>query len=266
MLDRFNRQISYLRISVTDRCNLRCIYCMPEQGIPLMSHDEILRYEEIIAVVKEAAKLGISKVRITGGEPLVRKGVTGLVEGISKTGLISDLALTTNGILLEAYAGALAEAGLHRVNISLDSIDPDRYQVLTRGGELAQVLSGIRAAKAAGLHPVRINCVVMHSRDEEDAAGVSNFCKEHDLEVRFIRRMDLENGCFSVVEGGTGGDCTACNRLRLTANGFIKPCLFNNMGFSIREMGIREALLAAIEMKPEKGSVNTVNQFNNIGG
>lgn len=266
MFDRFNRRIHYLRVSITDRCNLRCTYCMPEGGIPLIPHDEILRYEEILEVVKEAAAMGVDKVRITGGEPLVRKGVETLVRQISGTGLIRDLTMTTNGILLGEFAGKLAAAGLRRVNVSLDTVDPEKYAALTRGGSLREVFRGIEAARAAGLEPVKINCVINHSSEDENARQVREFCEKNGLEARFIRRMDLESGCFSVVEGGTGGDCRSCNRLRLTANGFIKPCLFDNLAFSIRELGIREALRAAVGLKPEKGSINTVNQFNNIGG
>jgi GTP 3',8-cyclase len=266
MLDRFNRRIHYLRISITDRCNLRCSYCMPEKGIRLIPHDEILRYEEIHEVVKEAATLGIDKVRITGGEPLVRKGVDSLVAMISGTPGIRELTLTTNGILLGEYAHKLAAAGLHRVNISLDTVDPVKYYTITRGGYLHAVMRGIEAAREAGLTPIKINCVVAHSSDDVNAKEIRSFCQQHKLEARFIHRMDLENGCFSVVEGGSGGDCRSCNRLRLTANGYVKPCLFNNLSFSVREMGIREALYAAIGMKPEKGSTNTTSQFNNIGG
>lgn len=266
MLDRFNRRINYLRISVTDRCNLRCTYCMPEKGIRLIPHDEILRYEEILEVVREAALLGIDKVRITGGEPLVRKGVENLVAMISGVPGIRELTLTTNAVLLEEYAQKLADAGLHRINISLDTVDPVKYYTITRGGYLHKVLSGIEAARAAGLDPVKINCVVQHSSDEPNAREVREFCEKNGLEVRFIHRMDLESGCFTVVEGGTGGDCRSCNRLRLTANGYIKPCLFDNLSFSIRELGPRGALYQAIGLKPEKGTKNTVNQFNNIGG
>jgi GTP 3',8-cyclase len=266
MFDRFNRKINYLRISVTDRCNLRCIYCMPEQGIQLLEHKDILSYEEILEVVKEAVKLGITKIRITGGEPLVRKGIARLVEMISGIKGIEDLGLTTNGILLEDLAGDLAKAGLHRVNISLDTVDPEKFKQITRGGDILKVFSGIESARKAGLDPVKINCVVQNSSSEKDALGVKEFCLKNNLEVRFIRQMDLNSGCFSVVEGGKGGDCLSCNRLRLTANGFIKPCLFNDLEFSIHELGIREALEKAINLKPEKGSVNQVNRFHNIGG
>ena len=266
MYDRFNRTIDYLRVSVTDRCNLRCRYCMPEEGIRLMDHRDILSYEEITEVVKEAVKFGIRKVRITGGEPLVRKGIARLVQLISGIDGITDFGLTTNGILLEEFAESLARAGLHRINISLDTVDPDRYCAITRGGNVEKVFRGIEAAKKAGLQPIKINCVVKDSSLEPDAAGVKEFCLAQGLEVRFIHEMDLGTGCFTVVEGGKGGDCGSCNRLRLTANGWIKPCLFNELHFSIRELGIAEALKRAIEQKPEKGTSNRFDFFHNIGG
>ncbi|TSA30017.1 MAG: radical SAM protein [Bacteroidetes bacterium] len=266
MYDCYNRQINYLRISITDRCNLRCLYCMPEEGIPLISHDRIMHYEEIATVVREAVDLGIDKVRITGGEPLVRKGVEKLVAMIAAIPGIRDFGLTTNGILLERFAPVLKEAGLHRVNISLDAVNPVRYRELTRGGDVDQVIHGIEAAKRAGLTPVKINCVVQQSSEEKDAREVQEFCQLNDLEIRFIHQMSLEHGCFTTVEGGDGGDCSRCSRLRLTAEGKIKPCLFNDLGFDIRELGIRQALLLAIQNKPEKGSVNTINSFQNIGG
>lgn len=266
MFDCYNRKINYLRISITDRCNLRCHYCMPEEGVPHLNHSQILNYEEIVEVVKEAVSLGIDKVRITGGEPLVRRGVEDLVAMLANVPGIRDFGLTTNGILLEKFAPILKKAGLHRVNISLDAIDPVRYSALTRGGDVGQVLRGIEAAKRAGLTPVKINCVVQHSSGEQDAMQVREFCRKHGLEIRFIHQMSLEHGCFTTVEGGEGGDCSRCSRLRLTANGKIKPCLFDDVEFDIHQTGIREALLQAIRMKPEKGSVNTMNAFNNIGG
>jgi GTP 3',8-cyclase len=266
MYDRFDRRISYLRVSVTDRCNLRCTYCMPAEGIRLIPHDQILSYEQITEVVREAVSLGIDKVRITGGEPLVRKGIESLVAMIATLEGIRDLGLTTNGILLEEFAPRLAAAGLHRINISLDTINPEKYRTITLGGDIRKVFSGIEAARKAGLEPIKINCVVDRSSDEQDAREVREFGRREGLGVRFIHRMDLESGCFTVVEGGTGGNCSGCNRLRLTANGMVRPCLFNDAEFSIRELGVREALLLAIEGKPEKGTVNTTNHFNNIGG
>ncbi len=266
MLDRFNRNINYLRISVTDRCNLRCRYCMPEEGVKLISHNDILTYDEITAFTRVAVAAGVTKVRITGGEPLVRKGVTSLVRMLSEIEGITDLSMTTNGILLADYADELAAAGLMRVNVSLDTLDPDRYRHITRGGELADVLRGIDAARRAGLRPVKINCVIKGSPDEQEARRVADYCVREGLEVRFIREMDLAEGTFSVVHGGSGGHCARCNRLRLTPEGLLRPCLFSDVAFPVRELGAEEALRRALEQKPEKGTVNRVNGFYNIGG
>ena len=266
MLDRYNRKINYLRVSVTDRCNLRCIYCMPAEGIKLLDHNDIISYEEILEVVKIAVSFGITKVRITGGEPLVRKGVVFLVEEIAKIEGIRDLGLTTNGLLLGQFAEPLAKAGLHRINISLDTTDPERYREITRGGDIHKVFEGIEAAKRSGLYPIKINCVVKDSSREKNAKEVKEFCDQHDLEIRYIHEMDLETGCFSIVENGNGGDCKNCTRLRLTANGFVKPCLFSNLGFSIRKLGIKVALELAVGLKPEKGSINENDKFHFIGG
>lgn len=266
MLDRFNRHINYLRVSVTDRCNLRCRYCMPEEGITLIRHEDVLTYDEITTFTRVSVAAGISKVRITGGEPLVRKGVTELVRMLSGIEGITDLSMTTNGILLADNAVALAEAGLMRVNVSLDTLDPEKYRHVTRGGELHSVIMGIEAAQKAGLRPVKINCVIKSSPDEADAREVAEFSMREGLEVRFIRQMDLASGTFSVVHGGTGGHCAKCNRLRLTPEGMLRPCLFSDHGFSIRELGAEEALRLALEAKPERGTANHVNGFYNIGG
>jgi len=161
--DRFNRSINYLRISVTDRCNLRCRYCMPEEGVVGMNHRDMLTFEEITESVRVAVGMGIDKIRITGGEPLVRKDIVNLVAMISAVEGAKDLTMTTNGIFLEEFARPLKEAGLQRINISLDTMDADRYRKITRGGDLNRVLNGIKAAKEAGLTPVKINCVVFKS-------------------------------------------------------------------------------------------------------
>lgn len=266
MLDLFNRKINYLRISVTDRCNLRCRYCMPEEGVCMVKHNEILSFEEIREVVKKAATMGINKIRLTGGEPLVRKDIVKLVKMIANIKGINDIGITSNGILLEKFAKPLAEAGLHRVNISLDTLDPEKFYHITRGGKIEKVLSGIEAAMDAGLKPVKINCVIQETVDEPDAVQVKKFCEKRGLQPRFISQMDLEAGHFSIVNGGTGGDCQNCNRLRLTSNGMIKPCLFSDLEYDIRQMGIEAAIRAALLGKPEKGSVNLSNCFHNIGG
>ncbi len=167
MLDRFNRNIHYLRISVTDRCNLRCTYCMPEEGIKLIDKKDILSLEEIVNVVKIGAeKFGIRKIRLTGGEPLVRKGIVELVRQISSIDGIEECTMTTNGILLPGFADSLKKAGLKRVNISLDTMSPEKFRMITRGGDLEQVIEGIRAARSAGLTPVKINVVKTQILDQ----------------------------------------------------------------------------------------------------
>jgi len=267
MLDRFNRNIDYLRISVTDRCNLRCVYCMPEEGINLIPRDEILSIEEIAEVVRVgASRLGIRKIRLTGGEPLVRKGIVDLLRLISGIPGIEEITMTTNGALLERYAVDLKEAGLTRVNISLDSINPDDYRRITRGGDLDDVLRGIGAAREAGLSPIKINVVKTDSRKDGDLEELKEFCRKERLEIRHITLMNLKTGTFSKVEGGSSGDCSTCNRLRLMSNGNIKPCLFSNHGFNIREHGIEKAFLMALAIKPEKGETSDNHQFYNIGG
>jgi GTP 3',8-cyclase len=266
MYDSFNRMVNYLRISVTDRCNLRCSYCMPAEGIVPMAHVDILTFEEILAITRYGAERGINKVRITGGEPLVRKGIVSLVKMLSGVSGVNDLSMTTNGILLEQFALPLAEAGLRRINISLDTVSPDRFSTITRGGDLNMVLRGIEAAASAGLSPLKINCVIREDEHEPDAGEVAAWGSAHGHEVRFIRLMDLHAGQFSQVIGGEGGNCASCNRLRLTANGRLKPCLFSNSGFDVRELGIAEAFDRAVAHKPACGTVNTTGAFYNIGG
>jgi GTP 3',8-cyclase len=266
MLDKFNRKISYLRVSVTDKCNLRCVYCMPEDGVKLLTHNDIISFEEIIEVVKAGSRKGIEKVRITGGEPLVRKGIVKLVEMIAKIDGIRDFSLTTNGILLEDFAQPLFDAGLKRINISLDTLEEEKFKTITRGGNLKSVLKGIEAAQKVGFNPLKINCVIENSSNEKDAMMVAEFCEKNNFMVRFIHTMSLEKGVFSVVEGGTGGDCDSCNRLRLTADGKIKPCLFNDLEYDIRTLGVEKAIMLALENKPEYGTHNRSNKFYNIGG
>lgn len=265
MQDAFNRPINYLRISVTDRCNLRCIYCMPAEGIPLLPHDAILSIEEIVAFTSVAVAHGIDKVRLTGGEPLVRKGIVDLVARLARIEGIRDLALTTNGILLAPMAQELRAAGLHRLNVSLDSTDPDTYRSITRGGAVQAVLDGIEAARAAGFDRIKLNCVVEQSPDEPDARAVQNYGATHHLEVRYIPRMETENGRFAQVIGGEGGHCATCNRLRLSSTGILYPCLFCDRGYAIRVLGAAQAIALALANKPAHGT-SSHHRFNQIGG
>jgi cyclic pyranopterin phosphate synthase len=239
---------------------------MPPEGIQRLRHEDILSFDEILDVVKEAVDMGVDKVRITGGEPLVRRGILDLVRMLAALDGIKDLSMTTNGIMLSAFAFDLKEAGLHRVNISLDTTVPEQFHEITRGGNIHNVFEGIESAKKAGLSPIKLNCVVKHSSSEENALQVKEYARKNNLEARFIHQMDLETGQYSVVEGGEGGHCARCNRLRLTANGIIKPCLFNTLGYSVREYGAKKALMLAVANKPKCGTVNHNEKFFNIGG
>lgn len=192
MRDSFGREINYLRISITDRCNLRCQYCMPEEGIAhKIEHDKMLSLEEIYRIARVFAKLGVSKIRITGGEPLVRKGAVDLVHMLSGLEGVRELAMTTNGVLLGHYARALKEAGLTRVNISLDTLDPAKYWEITRGGDLGQVLEGICEAKKVGLSPIKINTVLIGGFNDDEIEDLVNITREDPTDVRFIELMPI---------------------------------------------------------------------------
>ena len=192
--DSFQRPINYLRISVTDRCNLRCIYCMPAEGVRSIPHNDILAYEEIHAIVLAGAELGINKVRITGGEPLVRLGLAELIQMLAQIDAIDDISLTTNGILLGRYAAELKQAGLQRVNISLDTLKPDKFEFITRGDKLGDVLEGIEVAKSVGLNPVKINVVVMAGVNDDEVVDFAAKTIDDDWHVRFIELMPFTGG------------------------------------------------------------------------
>jgi len=270
ILDSFGRSINYLRISVTDRCNLRCIYCMPPEGVPQMPHSEILSYEEVRTVVRAAAELGINRIRLTGGEPLVRAELSKLIKMISQIEGIQELSLTTNGTFLKNYALELKQAGLSRVNVSLDTLKADKFQYITHLGKLKDVLEGIEAAKEAGFHPVKINTVVMRDINDDEILDFAKMTYEEGWHVRFIELMPFKGVAEFVpsVElrqhisllgklepcpdsiGITGNGpamyyrlagargtigfispltetsfCSRCNRMRLTPDGKLRPCL-----------------------------------------
>jgi cyclic pyranopterin phosphate synthase len=301
--DSFQRPINYLRVSVTDRCNLRCVYCMPESGIRLLSHQDILSYEEIAIVVRAAAELGIQKVRLTGGEPLVRLGLPDLVRMLGGIGGIDEISLTTNGTLLGRYAAVLKEAGLTRVNVSLDTLRPERFATISRAGHnLDEVLGGIEAARAAGLSPVKINVVVMAGVNDDEVLDFARKTVSDGWHVRFIEFMptagvdknirfvpvaDIRRRLaalgrlepFSVGVGngparyfqlpGSRGSlgfigpvsehfCFQCNRLRLTADGKLRPCLLSREEIDLREPlrqgitpeGLRGLISDAVMRKP----------------
>ncbi len=300
-VDRFGRRINYLRLSVTDRCNLRCPYCMPADGIPLIPQREILSYEEIRTIVQTAAGLGISRVRLTGGEPLVRDQLPKLVGMLSELEGVEELSLTTNGTLLKNYARKLKQAGLSRVNVSLDTLKAGRYRDITRHGELSAVLDGIEAARGAGLLPVKINMVVMRGVNDDEILDFARMTIDQEWHVRFIERMPFNRAGDSIptsevqqriaalgeleprvpptgngpaayyrLPGAAGtigfitplsepAFCSRCNRLRLSAEGRLRPCLLSNDEIDLRtplrnnapSAELRELVLKAVASKPE---------------
>ena len=193
MVDKYSRKINYLRVSVTDRCNLRCIYCMPAEGISCLRHEEILNYEEIHRIIRIATQLGIRKVRLTGGEPLVRKGITGFVQSLSTIRALEDISMTTNGILLENFAEELFHAGMRRINISLDSLDAEKYRQITRLGDLQTVLRGIEKARETGFSPIKINIVAIKGFNDDEILDFARLTFDHPFQIRFIELMPLGN-------------------------------------------------------------------------
>jgi len=296
-VDAYNRPISYLRISVTDRCNLRCVYCMPPEGVAWRPHDDILRYDEIETVARAAAELGISKVRLTGGEPLVRLGIVDLVRMLARIPGIDDLAMTSNGTLLARHAPQLAAAGLQRVNVSLDTLRPERFRRITRRGQLEDVLAGMAAARQAGLTPVKINTVVIRDMNDDEVIDFASKTVTDGWHVRFIELMPVGNGGLiddawrkrvvtaAEIRGkveaalgelqpariSAGGGpartyrlpgargtlgfitpisdhfCYRCNRLRLTADGQLRPCLLSDHEIDLRTPLRRGADVAEIK-------------------
>lgn len=268
MFDRYNRRIDYLRISVTDRCNLRCVYCMQEEGVVPKSHADILSYEKIAAVAGEAIGLGIKKIRLTGGEPLVRKNFLSLAAQLKKIPGLKELTLTTNGVLLETMAGPLKEAGIDRVNISLDTLDPEKYRKITRCGDISQVLKGITAVIAVGFKRSKINMVLIPGVNDDEVGAMKKFCLEKDFILQRINHYSLDD-IHSIDRNYIAErplKCSYCNRIRLTADGKLKPCLFSDLEIPLDFSHLRESLIKAIESKPETGTCNSSRQNWQIGG
>jgi len=338
--DSHGRRIDYLRISVTDRCNLRCVYCMPPEGVPWKPHDALLSFEEIERFAAVAAGEGISKIRLTGGEPLVRAGLVDHVRRLREVTGIESIAITTNGTLLSQYAHDLADAGLKRVNVSLDTLDPEVYSQITRGGRLEDALAGLESAFDAGMDPVKLNVVVVR-RLNQDLLGFAKMTLERPIHIRFIEYMPVggaEEGVACSASGGEGWSeadevpadeivarltaqgaaaglgellpvaksdapggwgpahyyrfpgapgtlgvisplshhfCGECNRLRLTADGRLRTCLFSDDEFDTRSVlrtgtdaDVRELIKAALAAKPASHNmrVGTVRRMSQIGG
>lgn len=268
MRDSYNREINYLRISVTDRCNLRCTYCMPASGIRRIRHDDILSFEEILAVAREASRLGVSKIRLTGGEPLVRKNIVFLIRSLKATAGIREVSLTTNGVLLSGLAGEIRSAGLDRINISLDSVNPEKYRAITRTGDIRNVLGGIEAARAAGFAGIKINMVLLPGVDRSEVEEMERFCRQKGVELQRINHYSLNHPKASRprYEAERPLDCADCNRIRLTADGKLKACLFSNTEFPVDRSDIRGSLERTIRNKPRRGIFCSNRQNWQIGG
>lgn len=308
LVDRFQRRVRYLRISVTDRCNLRCRYCLPASGIVWKPRDEILSFEAIERIVAAGLRLGITKVRLTGGEPLVRPGLVALVARLHRLG-VPELCLTTNGLLFARLAPALRDAGLARVNLSLDTLAPDKYRDVTRGGDLAKVHAAIDAAFAEGLQP-RLNVVAMRGFNDTELPAFADLTRHRPLDVRFIELMPFGDGYASCEQRELAGltvpemiaalgpalppaeqpdpsaacgpavyrrypgapgrvgfiaamnehICGACNRVRLTADGLLRPCLLRSESVSVRQaaeagddQGVTSAFEQLLQLKPAHG-------------
>ena len=314
MQDTYGRKITYLRISVTDLCNLRCVYCMPEKGVEKRCHTDMMSVEEIIRAVEASADCGITKVRITGGEPLVRKGIVDICRGVSSIPGIEEVCLTTNGVLLPKYAQQLKDAGVSRLNISLDTLDPEKYAMLTRVGKLDDALAGLEAAEKAGFTGTKINAVLIGGINSGEIRELVGLTKDKEIDFRFIELMPIGE-CSSwdkerfipgqtvldavpeLIEDGMSGVsrmyrvpgwkgrvglidpishrfCDQCNRIRITADGKVKPCLHSAAEFDLRGLdrdGMVNVLRSAIENKPgrhmlEERSSESIRNMNEIGG
>jgi len=306
LFDSYHRRLNYLRLSLTDRCNLRCMYCMPEGGIPKFSHDEILSYEELLRLARLSVKLGIEKIRLTGGEPLVRKGVIPFMARLKQIPGLKDISLTTNGVLLTERIEALWEAGIRRINISLDTLIREKFERITRVDHFNRVWEGIERAKKIGFEPIKINVVAMRGINDDEILSFGRLSREEPFHIRFIEYMPigLENnwkeerflsadeiqrrleslGPLHPVNGsgldgparrmayaGAKGEiglispisdhfCPACNRLRLTAEGRLRVCIFSDKETDLRlllrqgasDSELEEAIQAAIAQKPRQ--------------
>ncbi len=270
LLDTYGREIYYLRISVTDRCNFRCIYCMPSDGVEFKSHDQMLRYEDIANIALEAGKIGFYKIRLTGGEPLVKKNIEHCVALIKTTGYYRDICMTTNGSLLTYdKAVALKTAGLDRVTISLDTLDSEAFSRITRGGVITDVIRGIDAAQTAGFENTKINMVITRETTLDEIEQMRSFCMRNSVNLQLIHRFtlsDREDISISEVTAERPPKCSRCNRIRITADGFVKSCLFSDNEEKIDLDDIAGSLKRAIHNKPENGVACSTRSMNQIGG
>ena len=317
MIDKLGRDITYLRISLTDKCNLRCRYCMPEEGVCKRSHHEMMNEDEVVTAVEVAASLGIHKIRLTGGEPLVKRNIVSICRRVAAVEGIREVCLTTNGILLPELAVALKEAGVKRLNLSLDTLDPEKYAYITRIGKLEQFRAGLEAALEAGFDKVKINAVLIGGFNDDEIESLANLTMEYPVDMRFIELMPIQDhdefgesayvpyskvleklpdavpvakdggvaklyrlpgaqGNIGLISPISAHFCSECNRIRLTADGKLKPCLHSGDEYSIKGLdkaGMKAVFEQAIWNKPAwHGDLDAVNRskagrnMNEIGG
>ncbi|CAG0993231.1 GTP 3',8-cyclase [Geobacteraceae bacterium] len=311
LTDTFGRTINYLRLSVTDRCNMRCVYCMPAEGLPLRSHREILSYEDLLSIARTAVSLGIEKIRVTGGEPLVRKGILGFLAQLAETPGLRQLVLTTNALHLAEMAESLKFAGVQRLNISLDSLKPATFSAITRGADVSRVMAGIDAAERAGF-PLKINMVVMNGINDDEILDFVAMTMDRAVTVRFIEYMpaikatDWESrvvpgdtileriaerfsfkseareslagparifsvdgaaGTFGIISPVTGHFCEECNRIRVTAAGRARSCLFSDREVDLKpflaigdDRALAAALRQVVTFKPRRHLLTEAEQ------
>lgn len=265
MLDSFDREINYMRISVTDRCNLKCLYCIPEEEIIKKHHNDILRYEEIYSIVKEASKLGVSKVRITGGEPLVRKNIEELIKMIRRIEDINIISMTTNGILLKPIAYKLKEAGLDSINISLDTLDYERYKMITRGGNLQDVIIGIEEAHKLNFK-LKINVVIYDDISKKELPELYKYAESINAELQTIKFYNINEQKEDNAEYDRPMKCKYCNRIRLLSDGYLLSCLHSDIKVKVDFNDIRGSIMKCINIKPKNGSHSNVKSLSMIGG
>ena len=301
MLDSFAREITYLRISITDRCNYLCRYCMPEEGVEKRAHGDICSLEELRDMAVAAVRCGVKKIRVTGGEPLVRRGAVDFCRMLAEIPGVEELCLTTNGSLLAEQAAALREAGVTRLNVSLDTLKEERFRAITRAGTLSDVLRGLESAERAGFEKIKLNCVLLGGVNDDEIADFAALTRAHDWQVRFIERMPM--GCgrdfgaylpaqtvlercpelepvshdgvaaccrFPGAKGTVGliapmshAFCSECSRIRITADGKLKPCLHSAAELSLRGLSgdeLEAAIRRGILMKPERHHMNATGE------
>lgn len=266
MLDTFNREINYMRVSVTDRCNLRCVYCMPEDTI-IDENDfsNVLSYEQIYEIVKVASTLGINKIRLTGGEPLVRKDLHNLVKMIRTIKNIKIIAMTTNGILLSKFAYDLKEAGLDSINISLDTLSDERYKQITRGGNIKDTISGIEVASKLGFK-LKINVVVYDDISRNELPKLREYAHSMNADLQTIQYYNVNETKRDTDLYDRPMKCIYCNKIRLLADGYLLSCLHSNLKTKVDFNNIEKSIRECIKIKPEKGDYSDVKSLSLIGG